>query len=211
MLCSMISLPFQIDIIRSMSISEFIVEMTKALAWPAFLLLCVLLFRRQINRVLSILARVKYGGVEMEFGHEISGLSANILSARPLIRDEEMSDLRRELLSVAARTPRVAVIEAWRHVENQLVDKAHESQLNVPPAVWTTPLMLSYYMSEKGIISPSQDDLINSLRGLQKTAARDDSRPITLDDAIKYIDLSLDLAASLKLSPVAQAGSDGNG
>lgn len=203
--------PIPIVFTRRMSIFEFIVEMTKALVWPTSLLMCVLLFRRQINKALSILTRVKYQGVEMEFAHEISGLSAEVLSPRPLMRDEEMSNLRRKLLTVAARTPRVAVIEAWRLVENQLVDKAQQLQLSVPPAVWTTPLMLSYYMSEEGIISPSQDDLINSLRALQKTAARDDSRPIKLDDAIKYIDLSLDLAASLKLSSSAQAGFDGKG
>lgn len=180
-----------------MNIFEFIAEMTKALAWPVFFLLCALLYRKQVNRVLGILTRVKYGGIEMEFGQEISGLSADNLIDRPLVRDKEMSDLRRELLAIAAKAPRVAVLEAWRHIENHLVDKAHNSELTVPPAVWTTPLILSYYMSEKGIISPSQDGLINRLRALQKTAVRDEKHPITLDDAIRYIDLSLDLVASL--------------
>jgi len=194
-----------------MNIFEFIVEMTKALAWPGFILSCAIIYRRQINGALGIMTRIRYGDVEMEFSHKISELSAETLSARPLVSDEDASKLRRDLLAIAARRPRVAILEAWRHVENELVQKAHDSGLDAPPATLTMPLMLSYYMSEKGVISPSQDGLVSSLRALQQRAAREVNQSISLNDAIKYIDLSLDLTLSLRSAQATQAGPNDNG
>jgi hypothetical protein len=110
---------------------EFIVSLSRTLAWPAIVLVCVLLFRKPLSEAIPLLRKLKAGGYEAEFATEVDK-NQEIISDIPHIntyiphnntfrKETEMllpleiivvawSDLRRTVLE-AAEALGVAIVE----------------------------------------------------------------------------------------------------
>jgi hypothetical protein len=57
---------------------QFITEMVKALAWPAVVLIGLVVLRKHLNELLPLLSRLKYHDIEIEFGKKLSELSETV-------------------------------------------------------------------------------------------------------------------------------------
>ncbi len=172
----------------------FVTEMTKALSWPVVLLVILVLLRKPFNNILPFLTKVRYGVVEMEFNQEIALLSHEL---PPVSTDKEEQQIKERMLQTAMIDPKSAVIKAWRHVENRLVDLAQYHNLNVAHGAWAKPLILSFFMLEEGFITESQDDTIKRIKALRDQAVHSTNILLSAEEAVSYVTVAMQLAASI--------------
>jgi len=67
----------------SMDTRTFVVEMTRALAWPLAAVAVVLVFRRSVVRLLPHLTRFKYDKFEVQFAKELAAVERQAEAALP--------------------------------------------------------------------------------------------------------------------------------
>ena len=132
----------------------------------------------------------------MEFNREISRILEEIAPEISVASKEELQ-VKEKLILSAIADPKVAVINAWRHVENCLVDLAQHHNLDIAPGAWTRPLILSFFLLDKGLITSSQDEAIKRIKVLRDQAANAVNTQLSADEAINYITVAMQLAASI--------------
>jgi hypothetical protein len=181
-----------------MSVGEFTIEMLKAVAWPATVLVAVLLLRRPIGDLIGLLKSVRYGGLEIGFGQEVQEVVKQAAAVLPSADGGAAASGDRErLLDMAFRSPESAVVESWRRVENAVVDLARAKRLDVAPAVWAMPLVLSAFLLNARHIHEPQHSVILRLKAIRDRLTHTKNASVTADDAIAYVDTSLRLVASM--------------
>lgn len=182
-----------------LDILTFVVEMTKALAWPAAAVCTVLFLRHPLVRLVGLLRTVKYGDWELGFNEQVIELERKARETLPQTTTEpRLEDLRARLLKIAVNSPAAAVIEAWRHVEQRLHEVAQDHELKVAPAVEAMPLVLGALMFKRDIITDAQYSLLQRAKTLRDTVAHSLRPDLSVDEVSKFISLCIRLLASLK-------------
>jgi hypothetical protein len=181
----------------------FVVEMTKALAWPAATAVGLILFRKMLPQLQSL----KYDKLEVQFDREVGAVQKRAQAELPPIPERSSHEAAREqLLNLAMTSPEAAIIEAWRYLENQLLETERDHAVGVAPPVRTMPMVLAALLYKDGVISDAQHSLIQRLRVLRNDATHGRSGPIDAERATSYVESALRLAASFgKLSTRAAA------
>ena len=182
-----------------MDLLTFISQMISALAWPAAVLVLVFAMRKPVSEALSILRKLRFRDLELEFDRQVTELKQT--AAAGLMRGEEeepQRQLREQLMRLASASPEAAVVEAWRHVENRLVDLARARAFDAAPATWVMPLVLGALMMGKNLINEPQYATLRSLKHLRDQVTHGRGIQITASEALEYIDVAVWLVASLK-------------
>lgn len=199
----------------------FIATLAQALAWPAVVLVLVLLLRKPLSDLIPSLRRLKYKEVEMEFSREIAELKARYQPALPKVlpvakpkhqepatettpRNSESQQLRHgsarrdELLQMVRFSKRVAIMEAWLEVEAAAVEIASSFWLQPPNDVFKGNPNLGQYLVQCKVIDQAQLDIFNRLRDLRNRATLAQTINVSEEDARSYVELATGLAASIR-------------
>ena len=111
----------------------FVVQLLEAVAWPVVLVFAIALFRRPIIRLLPTLRSARYKHLELQFGKRLDELGSQAEKAdlpEPEARPAWVYESPDEwtfgdyIERLAPISPRMAIAEAWRHVELALRDAA---------------------------------------------------------------------------------------
>jgi hypothetical protein len=175
----------------------FVAEIAKALAWPIAVLVLVLLARKPAVELLSYLRRIKYQDLELEFDKQIQDLKAKTAPLPKAVGAGDNTGHRDRLLKIAASSPEAAVMEAWRILENHLVEYAHRQSLQPAPAVWAMPLVLGGMLLSANKLSDSQFATLQTLKHLRDQITHTKGVTIPLGKALEYVDLTLSLQDTL--------------
>jgi len=175
-----------------------ITQLISALAWPVTVLVCVLLLRPFLARLVPLIRTVKYSDVEVQFGREVADLKATAaVSIQPASIESRQQPIWEDLIRLAATRPRTAVSRAWQQVELALMTAAKKHDLDVAPAVWQMPMILGAIMLNKEKNSTEQYELLSRLRQLANETTHAPIDSLDPDDAAEFIGLALRMAASL--------------
>jgi hypothetical protein len=183
-----------------MDITTFIVEFTNAVAWPLTVLVIALLLRRPLQNLAPLLRTLRYGDMELHFQQDIAEIARNVdasMTVAAAANATDQSELA-ALLSLAEKAPQTAVMEAWRRVENAITDVARSVEIDVAPAVWTMPLVLSALLVERAAITEAQYDVIFGLKDLRNRVARTAGTVVSVEEASRYADLAHRVERSLR-------------
>lgn len=178
----------------------FTAQIVAALAWPAALIVSVLLLRKLLAELVPLVRKLRYSDVELTFGKEVAELEDTAAAAglRITTASSGLDDLEREnLIRLAQVRPRSAIRGAWEKVESGLVKLAQQRNLSPEPVVWTMPMVLGALMLNSGIISEAQYDLLSRLRELKSEAERAPVDSLNAEDAASVVEHALSLAGSL--------------
>jgi hypothetical protein len=188
----------------------FVASLVQSLAWPAALLVIVILMRKPIRAVLSqaLLRRVKAGPFEVEFD-QLQAEVREELARSPELTEAQVpapasraaapaSSLREELSTVAALSPAAAVMEAARRIEYRLAEMLDGSGEPVPPRLTTR--RMAELARERGLISQETQLAVEGLSVLRNLVAhnRDD---IGVDRALDYLALADAVLYALRPKP----------
>lgn len=176
----------------------FIAKLVEFLAWPGAVVLVVLLLKKDIQRLLNLLRKVKAGPVEAEFEAAVEKLEQRVVET-PGEPPEyyALKDRKLELMRVAEASPRAAVLEAWRDVEAAVLKLADTKAVYVPEknaSVNTAARALA----KEGHLPAEWVSHFYELRELRNKAAHSSDFNPTLETAAGYIELTARVRARLE-------------
>ena len=180
----------------------FVVQLLEAIAWPAVLVFAIALFRRPFMRLIPTLRSARYKDFELQFGKRLDELGSQAAKAelpdpeaRParMYESPDESTLRDYIERLAPISPRVAIAEAWRHVELALRDAASRSGQPIPRHVMT----LSRQLESGGILPRDAASLVRDLRPLRNQAVHAQEFDLDPERAIEFAALAERIIASV--------------
>ena len=162
----------------------FLSNVIGAFAWPAALVVSVVLLRPALLALLPVLRQVKGFGIEASFGRELEEVRLVAEESSALqpatTKSERVANGARQLAEVS---PRSAVLESWRDLA-----EAIESAGPPPDINRHKPSMAaaSRRLLEDGIIDDAGFQIVTMLRSLRNRAAHERDFDIRQSDAIEY-------------------------
>ena len=168
----------------------FIATVIVVLAWPTAIVVAVLLVRRPVASMLPLLRRLRYGELEAEFAEDLKQAQEAVkaLPPEPRAPTPEGAVLS-HLEELAALSPRAAVVESWRQLNEAAraaVERLHLAEAPDKLSPRDYPALLA----NRGILDSELFDVFHRLRTLRNKAAHGGSDvEITRDDALEYISL----------------------
>ena len=194
-----------------MDILTFVVELTRALAWPIAVLTLVLILRKPIRELIPLLRRMKYKEIELEFAKEIAELKAETVAPQPALipppdensvvalpQAERATGRRNELLRMVTFSTRVAIMEAWLDLEAAAIDVASSFWTSTSGNVFKDYSRLGEYLLQSKVIDHKQLDVFKRLQRLRNNAAHTQELELDESDARSYIELATALAEHIR-------------
>jgi hypothetical protein len=195
-------LPATLDVIERevhMDTLSFIVEITKATAWPLAAGAGMGLFRGEIRALLKRIRRGKVGPAEFEFEATVRALASD---ARALGAPEHAPVVLPDLAQ-AGTDPRSAVTRAWLEVEDAVLQLAcaHAPDARSLPRSVQAALRL---LAHAGVVAPEVVALAQDLRQLRNQAVHEADFQPSAESVLSYVRLAGEVAALMR-----QAGGPG--
>ena len=165
---------------------SFVASIVGSLAWPAAVLLLVLVLRRPIGALLPLLQRLKYKELEVEFGRRVEEVREELAQELPgATALEAGGDGGDAIARLAEVSPRSAVLEAWRDVELAALDAARriagETFRNRTLTFHALRVLEQSDSLDRNVIAVLRD-----LRGLRNEAAHAPDFALTRESAVDY-------------------------
>ena len=167
---------------------EFVSAMVQSLAWPAALMICVLLLKEPLSDRMKELIKLKYKDFELEFDKRLQELVS--------VREKRLSGLT----SVRSAPAGENMIEsAWSDVHNVLRETASTFDQN---AIRLEGDELIQMLHDRGILQDDAASVLSELSALR----RDASDGASIAGALAYKTLCREEAERLRLSAEQQTG-----
>lgn len=173
---------------------QFLASIVGSLAWPLAAVLCVLLLRQELLRVLQRLKRVKYGDAEAEFGEKLEEVEEEIAelptpASLPAKAQLKLKELERFSYNSA-------VFVSWLEVESAILNLARSAKLLQPnmSASRAAELLL-----KNNLIDHATYHAIRDLQVLRNIAVHpNDARAVSAEEAERFKRLADKVAAVLE-------------
>jgi uncharacterized protein YutE (UPF0331/DUF86 family) len=176
---------------------QFIASIIGSLAWPAAMVLVVLLLRRAIFRVLPRLRQLKYGDAEAEFGEKLEQVEEEIdeLPA-PTSLPKKVEQTVQRLDDIGDFSNNSAVFVAWLSIESAILNLARAANALAPnmPALRAAEILL-----KRQLIDHATFHAIRDLAALRNIAVHPSYvRLITQEEVDRFRGLAEKVAAVLE-------------
>lgn len=183
---------------------EFVSSLIGALAWPATILLVILIFRSSISKLLS--GQVKRwkagpGGIEFEYWERaISDAREHLLRGRDrtTLRPEVAIQFEAEMQKLAEVSPETAVLESYGRIEAAL-----RTRLQTQDSDLQSTLQLARTAAERGLINAETLNAIEGLTVLRNLAAHGRAGELTPQRALEFAALSEAVLFAMRQVPKA--------
>jgi hypothetical protein len=196
----------------------FIVSETKALAWPAVVLVAVFVLKQQITGLISQLGSrlktAKGAGIELSFGERIDEVE-NSLPPAELTQLAGQTNAKRveEITDLSALPPAYVISQAWLRVEEEI-----ERSVAMPVAISMvssrarrlSPLRLLSLAADQELITNDEFTILDQLRNMRNQAAHSRNPDISLTDALRYNDIANSIVQQVKERAKARGNTAGN-
>lgn len=170
----------------------FIVEMSKALAWPIAAITLGSVYRTEFRSLLTKLKKGKVGPAEFEFEQAVAALKQE----SPKANSDTNTSVPQATVQLASNDPRVAILGSWLPIQAEV-----ERLVSEAPSEWT--------QGQRGSVSlrvlhrvlkdkPEYIDMYNNLRQLRNQAVHDTNFSPRPESVLDYIALSKDLLSVLQ-------------
>ena len=177
-----------------MDLLTFIAEIIKAAAWPLAAVILALIFRKQVQDLLTRVKKGKVGPAEFEFEQGVRALQAEapgVLPTESKVPVESAEVLRAET------EPRSAVLEAWLGVESALRALAESKGMHVALAHQELT-QVAHTLESSGVLKPRFVSLYRDLRHLRNQAAHEINFTPSAESVLNYVALARRLEASIR-------------
>lgn len=176
---------------------EFISSIVSALAWPATVIILVVILRKPLKGLIPLLQRMKYKDFEMEFGRKLAEAreEAGVEGETPI--DAEPTPEEARINELARVSPRAAVTEAWRWVELASLEAAR-TLLGDKFRHKTFTFHAIRKLEQDERIDRRAVLLLHDLRGLRNDAVHSPEFAISADTALEYAQMARQLVGYLK-------------
>lgn len=175
-----------------MDILAFIAEIVKASAWPLAAVTLALIFRRQVQDLLTRVKKGKVGPAEFEFEQAVRALQAE---APAMLPTESKAPVGSTEVLRAETEPRSAVLEGWLGVESALTALAQSKGMQVAQQ---DLILVAGTLEANGVLKPRFVSLYRDLRHLRNQAAHEINFTPSVESVLNYVALARRLEASIR-------------
>jgi hypothetical protein len=180
-----------------MDLLTFITEITKSLVWPCLIVFILYKIRASdIQKILKLIKSVKYKDLEITFEQEVQAIELEA-EKKGLITPETNKIWGDELYTLAELHPDLAIIKAWKQVEDS-IKKVFEEKLKSKIAYRIPYYKQIQLLLENDIITPDTASLIRDLSGLRNRAVHQVNHDISISHAQGFLELSAIVYKALK-------------
>lgn len=171
-----------------MSGLQFLASIVSSLAWPATVIIAVVILRKPLRELLPLLQKLKYKDLEFEFGKRLQEVTAEVAQLPGYSSPSKASLTESPAAKLALLSPRSAIIEAWRDVESTTLAAAHG--LGEPFFQQNRPLLVSAMnaLERAGKLDAYFVDVLDGLRELRNEAAHAPDFAVTVQEALDYVE-----------------------
>lgn len=173
----------------------FIVEMTKALAWPASVIFIIMLLRKPIIELLPFLEELKYKDFALKFHKEVSEAKEKISFESSQIKESpKFKEEQDSLLKIVSVSPRAAVMESWTSLQNTLLKISLDAGQIDTIENYREHSRVGHAMLGKNAFTKSDFKIYHNLRELRNKATHMPDFVISTQDAKDFVNLATQLA-----------------
>ena len=178
----------------------FIVEIIKAISWPASMLVGIWLLRKPLFDLIPLLRKLKYKGLSLEFSKEVKEAKQEAEQAIPVSNQQKsaIEKATKKYLQLLDVSPRAAILETWIELETAMINNIRRHELVNKSEFLRGHSRLGHVLLEEGIINKAQFDLFHKLRELRNRAAHAEDFELPRKDAADFIDSALLLSEHLR-------------
>lgn len=182
----------------------FLSNLIDSLAWPSVVVVAVILLRRPLAGLLPLLRHAKYKDLEFHFGQKLDELERRADDAdipetaeRPAWVYESPDEwtFGDYIERLAIVSPRVAISEAWRHVELALRGSAERLGKPLPRHV----VGVARLLRSEGWLPRDAVGLLEDLRVLRNQAVHARDFDLDTEQAIEFSKLAERLIATIQV------------
>lgn len=197
----------------------FIVEFTRAVAWPGTIVVILLLLRRPILKLIPEISKFKWKDLEIDFQKKLDEVTKQAETVLPKIvtssttvqieavqaeaegkaavyGEAEIVDTDDRFIRLAELSPPAAIIEAWLEVEDSVRIAATRLGIAINERTNLGQLMNRLLSLEK--IDRPTYAVFENLRGMRNSAAHARSTDLTTNQSLDYRQIAKRLAAKLR-------------
>lgn len=176
---------------------QFFASIVGSTAWPAAVVICVLLLRHAIVQVLRRLTRLKYGDVEAEFGEKLEEVEEDIAELpSPSVTPATAELVPSQLKDLERFSNNSAVFVSWLEVESAVLNLARSANLLQPNM---SASFAAQRLLNKELIDRQTYRAIRELQQLRNIAVHpSDGRIVSTDEADRFKRLADKVAAVLE-------------
>ncbi|NSL22830.1 DUF4145 domain-containing protein [Agrobacterium tumefaciens] len=157
-----------------------------SLAWPVAIVLSVWIFRAELKRILPQL-RLKHNETEISFRLDSAERTADTLPQPPSSAAQPTVEELSSFASLAKQSPRSALVEMRREVEELLFTQAKRSGITVAGRITTRQLLR--HLRKSNVIGPQAGRLLDDILAIGNSAAHASDVEFTFEDAMRYRDI----------------------
>lgn len=177
----------------------FIAKLVEFLGWPVAAVVLVVLLRNELKQLLPHVKKLKAGPVEAEFEREVKELQKEAGTTPKLLpAPGHLSPERQLLLQLVQVNPRLAILEAWRGIEQAADRVVQDKALYVSERDVRSQFAVIRAIGKAELLSQEDFALFHDLRSLRNQATHATDFSPTTDAALSYIELAAHLRAALE-------------
>ncbi|ANJ66226.1 hypothetical protein A9404_01515 [Halothiobacillus diazotrophicus] len=167
----------------------FIVELTKAAAWPLATITLAVMFRGELRRLLSRIKKGKVGSAEFEFENEVEKLAEQIVTKAP---GGEAILLEPATVQSATANPRETLLSAWIEIEVALKSLAKKHGLLTTQTRYNS-MALIRALARAELLPRAYVPGFMALRRLRNTAAHEVDFSPSEEAILGYLEIAEEL------------------
>ncbi|HEJ6164781.1 TPA: hypothetical protein SL829_002110 [Pseudomonas aeruginosa] len=171
---------------------QFSASVIGSLAWPAAVVVLVLLLRQPLAKLIPLIRTLKYKELQIDLGEQLQKVRAEVEATT----DELTPDASglASFKSVAETDPRAAILSAWFPVERELRDMANKADL--PPTAQVSRII--FELINKGVLDDNIGNTLLSTNRIRNDAAHLTGPDVDLEQALSMEELCRRLAVQLR-------------
>jgi len=192
-----------------MNALEFIASIVSSLAWPAVVVVLVLILRSPLRSVLPSLTRFRYGEMEIDFGREVqmledqartAGLRFPKKVAGAISESPDSAQIVADAGRLASEFPGPAVGLAWTAVEHELMQAVMRLKISADYPPHNSPIKNIALLHEQEYLDSDTRGVLDRMRRLRNAAVHPgrDLESISSDEAREFIALTDAVTDKLK-------------
>jgi uncharacterized protein YutE (UPF0331/DUF86 family) len=187
---------------------QFLASLAGSLAWPATVVVAVVVLRNQLRRVLLTLTRLRYKDLELDFGRELKEVEkkARAIDVKPagppraIAAPKDSAQTLDEAERLAEDFPEPAVALAWSAVEDELLGAVMRLAIlpDYPP--YNSALRNARLLLDQRAIDENTLDILDRLRNLRNMAVHGGAglAGVSPDEAREFIALARGVVEKLR-------------
>lgn len=188
---------------------QFLASLAGSLAWPATVVVAVVVLRNQLRRVLLTLTRLRYKDLELDFGRELKEVEkkARAIDVKPagpppraIAAAKDSAQILAEAERLAEDFPEPAVALAWAAVEEELMSAVMRLAISPDYPPHNSALRNARLLLDQRAIDENTLDILNRMRNLRNVAVHGGAGPtgVSPDEAREFIALARGVVEKLR-------------